>query len=190
MTSPLYPKFEKRIDDATLRLIRTQVEPWNFIQRRLKLQTFDGRTISYEGIGFEGSPRHVFWSRFIEPFLEDIVVNELTAAIASAKKCEVDARVLLPEVQGLLLSSCRRTLQRMADVDRRLLGQGFPESVPLRSIEREYAAMREFIEKHVQAELAMWKSRPAYELWYERNKFWVWAVGTVLAVASLTVKFL
>ena len=160
------------------------------MRQRLQVNAFCGRSISYERIEFEGSPRLVFWSRYIEPFLEDLAVKELTAAVALAKEREVDGPELLVQVQGLLLSACRSTLERMAEIDRRLLGKGFPTSIPLRSIEPEYTALQEFIERHVRAELAMWKRRPAYERWYERNKFLVWVLGIVLAVAGLAVKFL
>jgi len=78
----------------------------------------------------------------------------------------------------------------MAEVDRRLLGNGFPEKVPLRNIDPEYHAMGEFIEKHVRAELAMVKPRRTIEQWYEQNKFWVWLIPIVVAVASLAVELL
>ena len=78
----------------------------------------------------------------------------------------------------------------MAEIDRNLLGQGFPERFELRPIVRECEVMREFIEKHVRAELEMWRPRRWYEGWYERNKFLVWAIGTLIAVAGLAVKFL
>ena len=78
----------------------------------------------------------------------------------------------------------------MAEVDRNLLGQGFPERVELRPIARECEAMREFVEKHVRAEIEMWRPRRWYEGWYEQNRFLVWAIGTLVAVAGLAVKFL
>ncbi|MGA0610641.1 hypothetical protein [Caldimonas sp. KR1-144] len=156
----------------------------------MRVKKHDGHFISYEGAGFEGSPRRVFWSRYIEPFLEDLVVREITAASKEARERHVDARQLLPEVQGLLLSGCSKVFQRMAQIDQRLLGKGYPATVPLRSVAAEYQGMQEFIAKHVTAELAMWKPRRAYEVWYEQNKFVVWVVGAVLAVAGLLVKFL
>ena len=78
----------------------------------------------------------------------------------------------------------------MAQTDQRLLGKGDPQSVPLRPVEREVANMKDFIEKHVRAELEMWKPKAWYEEWYERNKFWVWTVGTLVAAAGLVAKFL
>lgn len=192
MTTPLYPTFDKHIGDAAERLLRSQVDPWAFLNsgHPLRLTTFDGRNIAYQGIGFEGSPRHVFWSRYIEPFLEDLVVQQLTTAMKEAREREVDARLLLPEVQGLLLSACRKIFARMAQIDQRLLGKGFPQSVPLRPIENEYQSMKEFIDKHVQAELEMWRPKRWYEKWYEKNKFWVQVLGVLLAIAGLVAPFL
>ena len=192
MTTPLYVTFEKRINDAVEQLLHKQVEPWVFFNsgHPIQVKKFDGRNISYQGGGFEGSPRDVFWSRYMEPFLENLVVQEITAAVSAARERRVDARLLLPEVQGLLSSSCGKVFARMAQTDQRLLGKGYPQSVPLRSVEREVASMKEFIEKHVRAELEMWNPKSWYEEWYERNKFWVWAVGMVVAVAGLAAKFL
>lgn len=190
MTTPLYPTFDKRIADATNRILNEQVEPWLFIHHHLSVKRFDGQSISYEGAGFEGSPRHVFWTDYIEPFLRDLIVKELDAAVGAATKREVDGKKLIPEVRGLLFSSCNKVLARMAEVDRRLLGKGFPQDVPLRDVQPELEELRNFLDLHVSAELAMWKPRPAYEQWYERNKFWVWALGLVITVAGLAAKFI
>ena len=190
MTTPLYPTFEKRVDDAVSRIAREQVEPWLFMQKKLVVKRFDGHQISYEGVEFEGSPRDVFWSGYIEPFLEDLVVKEFSAAVTAAKDRDVDARLLIPEVQGMLLSASRKVLSKMAEVDQRLRGHGYPQQVALRGVEPEYARLREFIDRHALAELQMWKPRPAYERWYERSKFWVWAVGIVVALAGLAAKFI
>ncbi len=72
MTTQLYPTFRKRVDDAIEQLIKQKVTPWSFLTAGppFRIKSFDGKQIAYEGVGFEGSPRQVFWSRYIEPFLE------------------------------------------------------------------------------------------------------------------------
>ena len=191
MTTPLYPTFRKRVNDAVEQIIKQQVTPWSFLTAGppFRVKMFDGKQIAYEGVGFEGSPREVFWSRYIEPFLEDLCISEISAAVAMAKERGMDARLLLSEVQNLLSVGCRRTYVSMADVDRRLRGKGYPEKVELRSIDREASAMAEFIEERVRAELAMWKPKSRVELWYERNKFWVWVIGIVVSILGLWAKF-
>ena len=190
MTTPLYPTFRKRIEDATERIIRDQVTPWGFFTAGppFKVKQFSGREISYEGIGFEGAPRTIFWGRYIDPFLEALAIEEIEFAAFSAKERRVDAYLLLPEVRGLLNAAVQQVFREMAEIDRRLLGKGFAETVLLRSIEGEVGQLRAFIEERVQCELAMWKPRSAAEEWYDRNKFWVWVVGIVIGVAGLAVK--
>lgn len=192
MTTPLYPTFEKRIADSIERIIRDQVDPWVFLNagHPMRVTQHNGRPISYEGIGFEGSPRLVFWSHYIDPFLEELVVQQTVAAAKEARERQVNAKKLLLEVQGLLLAGCSKVFQRMAQVDQRLLGKGFPETIPIRPIDNEYRRMQDFIAKHITAEIDMWRPRRWYEDWYERNKFVVWVVGAVLTLAGLAVKFL
>lgn len=192
MTTPLYPTFRKRAHDAFDELIKQQVTPWSFLTAGppFRIKKFDGRKIAYEGIDFEGSPREVFWSRYIEPFLEDICVSEITSAVSVATEREVDGRLLLREVQELLSAGCLRVYKQMADVDRRLRGKGFPKNVPLRPIEREVRQMDRFIDELVRSELAMWVPKPRYEVWYERNKFMVWAIGILLVLAGIAVSLI
>jgi len=188
--TPLYPTFNKQVADAVQHLIDEQIEPWVFMRQGLSVKCFNGRGVTYEGIDFEGSPRTVFWSGYIEPFLEDLIVKQLAAAVVAAKDRDVEGRELLGEVQGLLFAGCQRVFYKMAEVDRRLRGHGYPNSVDLRSVDGEIAKMRHFLDRHVQAELQMWNPRSCCERWYERNKFWVWALGIVVTIVSLIIKFI
>ena len=144
MTTPLYPTFQKRISDAFEQLIKDQITPWCFLNsgKPMQVKMHDQKLIRYEGIGFEGSPRNVFWSRYIEPFMEEICINEMNAAVKMSEERNVDAKLLLREVEGLLFSGVRKSFSEMAKTDQRLRGRGYPEKVPLRSIETEYERMK------------------------------------------------
>ena len=86
MTTPLFPVFQKRINDTFEHLRKNQVTPWAFLntEHPMKVAAFDKTQISYSGVCFEGSPEHVFWSRYIEPFMEEIIINEVDAAVTMA----------------------------------------------------------------------------------------------------------
>lgn len=193
MATPLYPTFEKRVNDAVKQLIRQQVTPWVFLTtgRPLNVSTFDGRQIHYEDVAFEGSPREVFWGRYIEPFLEDLTISEIAEAVSMARDRGVDGRLLLPELRMLLSTGYRKVYMRMADVDRRLLGKGCPDRVGLKSIEPETHLMGQFLDERIRAELTMWKPKSNIENWFKRNTFWAWAIGlglpTILAIVGLLV---
>lgn len=190
MATPLYPTFKKRVTDAIEQLITKQVTPWSFIKAGppFRVNRFDERQIAYQGVGFEGSPREVFWRQYIEPFLEDLCISEISAAVRMAKERGVDGKSLLLELQSLLSSGFTRVYERMADVDRRLRGKGYPESVPLRSVEYEILRMNRFLEERVLAEIEMWQPKPWHQDWYENNKFWVWLIGAILSVGGILAK--
>jgi hypothetical protein len=173
MTTPLYPTFRKHINDAINQLIQNQITPWSFLNsgKPLRIYNFDKKQISYDGNGFEGSPREVFWSRYIEPFLEDICISEIAAAIEMAKQRNVDAKLLLPEIQDLLSAGVRKVFSQMAEVDRRLRGKGFPDKVHIRTTDTEIKNMNEFIEERILAELAMLKTCSKDEISLQNTKF-------------------
>jgi hypothetical protein len=161
MPTPLYPTFRKRAADAIEQLIRQQVTPWSFMAAGppFRIKYFDGRQIAYEGVTFDGSPRKVFWSRYIEPYLEELCISEITAAVSMAHEKQVDAKLLLPELQGLLSAGFQKVYGQMADVDRRLRGKGYPQNVSLRPIDQELRAMEQFLDERIRSEIEMWKPK-------------------------------
>lgn len=184
MTTPLYPAMRKRVDDAVHLLVQNQVTPWSFLTAGppFRSKYFDGKPINYQGIGFEGSPHTVFWGRYIEPFLENLCVTEIAFSVATAKERDVDGRATLSELANLLKAACRRVYEAMAETDQRLRGRGFPNSVNRRPIENEYAGMVQFIDSHVGAEVAMWKSKSRLETWAAGNNFWKFVIPIVVSV--------
>jgi hypothetical protein len=192
MTTPLYPLFKKRVEDAIQGLIRKQVTPWSFLTAGppFRIKMFDGREISYAGVRFEGTPRLVFWSGYIEPYLEQLSISEVTDAVSLAREKRVDAKLLLSELRNLLSSGCSNVYREMANVDRRLRGGGSPQSVKLRSTDEESQVMDRFIRERVDAEVKMWTSPSRrLERWYEWNRFWVWAIAVIVTVLGIIINF-
>jgi len=188
LATPLYPTTQKRIVDASETIIATQVTPWGFLNAgvQVKVRRFDGRDISYTNIGFQGSPREVFWGRYIEPFLEDLIVREIALTMDACRVREIDARLALPELQGLLVYSCQKVFSHMANIDQRLLANGDAQSAPLRATDTELTNMVTFIQTHCAAELEMWKPR-TLQVWWSHNQFWVWAFGSLLVIAGILI---
>jgi hypothetical protein len=187
--TPLYPTFQKRVGDAVDLLIKQQITPWMFMHsgHPLRVKRFDGGEISYGGIRFGGSSRDVFWGRYIEPFLEDLCVSEIGAAVTMATERNVDGKALLGELQVLLRAGFQRVYGEMAEVDQRLLGSGRPETIVERRIEPEITNMNTFLAVRIAAESGMWRQRSRLELWHERNRFWVWIVQSFIGVTALII---
>lgn len=187
MANPLFPTFDKRITDATDHIIQHQVIPWAFLKAgpKFSVKRFDGREISYQGVSYEGSPESVFWNGYIEPFLEALAIEEISRATSLSKERNLDLKEVLPQVEGLLISASYEVFDKMAAVDQKLRGKGFPESVPIRSTESEIGRMRSFISSHAKAELEMWKPKSRLQRLYEENTFLTWLIGAIFALTSL-----
>lgn len=124
-----------------------------------RIKSFNGREIAYQGVAFEGSPRHVFWSRYIEPFLEHLYISEIEAAVSMCHERYVDAKLLLPEVQDLLTAGVKKVFENMAEVDQRLRGKGYPEKINRQSVANYIQRMEAFVTERIRAELDMWEAR-------------------------------
>lgn len=156
----IYPIIFKFINDEWERLNRNQIIPWSFLTTGsgLSCKDYYGNEIIYAGIKFEGSPRNVFWNRYIEPFLEEISYKAIDLTINICKEKEEKIREPLLETGVQLKSLVRKAYASMADVDRRLSGRGYPQNVAKKDIDTEIAAMDKFIDARIQSEISMSKA--------------------------------
>lgn len=186
MRTPLEPTFRKRIRDSVSVLQQRQVTPWLFMTvAPFAVNRFDGRRISYSGIAFAGSPEQVFWNGYIEPFLENLCITEIEAAASIAREKTVDAREVMPEVIALLDEGITRIYLEMASVHERLYEMGERGEGGAVDTAPRIARMKQFARERVDAEIRMFRHPSAYERWFQRNQFCVWAVPTVISLIAL-----
>ncbi len=190
MMTPLRPTIEKRIGDQFSLLREKQVEPWSTFGSGVPFEVYSytGKKVSYEGIKFEGSPQMVFWSRYIEPFIESIVTSEIKSAVALLSGTKVNPESLLIEAQELFLKETRAIFERMSEIDHRQRSYGYPEHTAKRSIEPEYHQVEKFIKLHIAAEIEL-SQRSKFENWYKNNQFSVWVIGSVITVIGICAAF-
>jgi hypothetical protein len=183
----LYPIINKLINDEWVRLHRDQIIPWVFLNtgRVFRCKDFYGKEIQYQGVLFEGSPREVFWGRYIEPFLEDISYRAIDQTIQLCnEKMEILKEPLL-ETSELLKILVRKAYDLMADVDQRLRGSGFPQNIMKRSVDGEIAAMDIFIDDRVKSEIAMYKPPVKSIKFYHEHPFLFWSISIFLGILSV-----
>lgn len=192
--SPLRPALERFLRDRFVKLEREQITPWAFLNSGATMSVTDyyGRKIAYRGVGFEGSPSRTFWSNYIEPFLEQIACEAIAYARNLSSEKRVDPRGSILAVHGLLLGHIRGAYDRMAGIDRRLRGRGFPEKVPLRSTMRELQSMEAVIQRHVAAELQTLPRPPSrwarLNDWVKDRPLAKWLVAPVVALLRLLIR--
>lgn len=185
MKNNLSQKIEKFINDEWIKLDQNQITPWAFMTAGppFHCKTFYGKDINYQGIEYEGSSQHVFWGRYIEPFIEDIVGRSIDYIVTLCKEKEQSPEAPLEEAEKLLKTLSAKAYKRMADIDQKLRGKGYPQSVKKRDVFSEQAAMDAFITKAVIAEKAMFKKTLWINEFYSKHPFLFWLITLAVTVA-------
>lgn len=137
-----YPEISFKIQSAFRQLDQDKVTPWAFLLSNMSpVVDFVGRTIRYSGVAFEGTPQHMFWNGFIEPFLEVQIAEGFQLALDHAHKRNVDASSCILVARNELYDGITSIYRRMQDIDRRLRGKGDPHSLPLHDVKPAILAM-------------------------------------------------
>lgn len=191
--SPAFSIIKQKLEREFRVLEEKQVTPWAFLNasKPFRVEKFDGGFITCQGIKFAGSSRDVFWGSYIRLFLEDIVDRAFSETRAFCIEHDISRRMPLEETSSQLQRGCSRVYNRMADIDQRLRGEGFPDSVSKKDVFHEIDRMRDFVFARLDSENAL-SPKPEEKTvnsWYEQNKFWVWIIGVSLTVLGLLAKF-
>lgn len=188
--SPAFSIIKQKLEREFRVLEGKQVTPWAFLNtgKPFRVEKFDGGFISYQGIKFAGSPRDVFWGSYIRLFLEDIVDRAFSDTRAFCIEHNIPRQIPLKEAGSQLQLGCSRIYNRMADIDQKLRGEGFPDSVSKKNVTHEIDRMMDFIFTRLDSENGL-PEKKTVNTWYEQNKFWVWIIGITLSVLGLIAKF-
>lgn len=124
--SPLFKRTYKSVQDIDGKLTKL-IHRWRFFKAGppMKVTAYDGTEICYQGVAFKGSPVQVFWSGFIEPYIENYSVNVLEQTSALAIECQFSIEESIEEAKSLLFVMVHRIYHEMAETDKILRGDGF-----------------------------------------------------------------
>jgi hypothetical protein len=172
--SPAYSFIKERVELEFERLKRERVVPWAFFltEKGVRLTDFFGKQVGYTGGGlqFDGSPREYFWNGFIQPFLNDIVSRSFSETEEFCRKKGLDWRLPLEETGLFLKAGVNGVYQRMSDIDQRLRGKGYPNSVTKYDPSGKMAVSNAFIEERLSAELALAQNTTIGEKQMDKSK--------------------
>lgn len=126
-------KIQKLVYHEQKQLIKHHIDNWllGFKKGRFETKYFDGETICYEGVKFEGSPRNVFLNDYIEPFLLDATDRLIDAASNIFKNSKVNSLSAFSKLRSEITNFYDCTYSRMAHVDRALRANGNPSALQL-----------------------------------------------------------
>lgn len=144
--TPLYPLIQQRVAE-TARPLAERLEVWRMMNSRASLRTsnFNGKSVSYQGVMFDGTPRVVFWGDFFEPFMFDAVRQSLEWVIEACRDRHLEASEYLSEATALLNLLVAQAYEEMARTDQLLRGRGYPDSVAPVQVAHKVEAMKKRI---------------------------------------------
>ena len=125
MASEIYIPINKLVSEKQKELISLVVH-WSFISAGPPFESkkYDGSLIRYQGIKFQGSPQMVFWSGYIEPYLENYGLEIIETIGKSSYESGIEIEAAIKECISALNNMVLSVYNQMAEVDSRLLGNG------------------------------------------------------------------
>lgn len=125
---------------------------WRFFNANgFKGRYLDGREISYSGIKFAGSPRHVFWKGLFEPYLDNVIRKSIQWTIRECEQRGLSSSIYLDETKSLLGTLIAWVYGQMAEVDVILRGNGAPDWTTKEDVSSKIESMRRHADTLVDA---------------------------------------
>jgi len=154
-----YPEISFEVGNQFKRLIGEKLRPWVFLNtgEMAPVEDFYGHSIQYRGLAFEGTPREVFWGKFIVPFLEAICACAFDFASDRAEKRKADYRNIIIHTHQCLTNGLYKVYNEMQDIDRRLRGKGFPQKVRPQDVSLKVKKMQTRFDEYRDSALLMFE---------------------------------
>lgn len=182
-TSPYYVTREKAIRDTFGDFKKNSLTPWCFFNagKEITIENRRGSKVNYGGIKFDGSPETVFWNSFFWPCIEDIIAEQFEASVDTCIDDKYFEDNALTETADLLRSHVTKFLNDMAEVDQLIKGEGFPNNVKRRSVDKEIARFNDDIDRHLHsARQKIGHRKPNF---WRANQWWIQLL--IAAAASI-----
>jgi len=153
-SSPLNEIIKADVEEVTQTLLKDTIQPWIFFRSHgVHIKKIDGSSISISGVEYSGSAITVFWEGFVDAY-----IKKRSRELIDSTRLKAVARNILVQdaLQDLLVhlhSMIIEIFNRMAVIDQRLRGKGFPESVHKKDVQHRIDRIYKVINSLVNAEI-------------------------------------
>jgi hypothetical protein len=189
--TPLYEKTKQKIEDFYIDIDRNKLTPWSFLRtgKMREIKDYYDRSIRYQGVEFEGSPRIVFWEGFIEPFLEHGIIDILEQVSEEAQRKNLDPEACINEAVSLLYGRISKVYSRMAEIDQKLRGKGYPNKVKRRDVSQRIKKMHDYLREQQNAitEIAKSQSIQAPKEKFRQSNTFKFVVIPLLGIIVMSI---
>jgi hypothetical protein len=152
--TPMYARTRKKVDELEHMLIDDKITPWRLLPtgKPIEITDYYGKTLHLEGVAFSGSVRTGFWGNFIEPFIENGIIEVLDATAEECRSNNLEPKPYLEEAARLLAFMISKVYEYMAETEKRLLGMSHQER---RDVSDKISKMNQILEEHKKAALLL-----------------------------------
>jgi len=159
-TSPLNAIIQADVKEAAQEILVKAINPWIFFNSHgIDIPKVNGKRISIKGFEFSGSALDVFWGGFADEWVQKTgrELIELTRRKAIERGLPVAPALTdcLNEIRLMVAT----IFNRMAEIEQRLKGKGYPKSVPKTDVSHLIQINVDDLEKIVEAEFMASLSR-------------------------------
>ena len=152
--SPLNEIIKADVEDVTQALLKDTVEPWIFFgSHGVHIKKVDGSSIAISGLEYSGSAVTVFWDGFVDAYIKKRSRELIDSIRLKAIARNIPVQHALEDCLVYLHSMIVEVFNRMAVIDQRLRGKGFPESVQKKDVQHRINRNYEVIKGLVNAEI-------------------------------------
>ena len=153
--SPLNEIIKADVEDVTQAILKNTVEPWIFFRSHgIHIKKVDGSSISISGVEYSGSSVTVFWEGFVDAYIKKRSLELIESTRLKAVERKILVQNALQDCLVHLHSMVVKIFNRMAVIDQRLKGKGFPNSVQKidvqQRIEKNYEVIRALVKDEIE----------------------------------------
>lgn len=157
--SPIYALIKAEVDREGNAFLKQKIDPWLFFNvKGVNIEKSDGSQINISGFEFSGSARLVFWDGFVDEELTALALSLFEDARTKAIEHDVPIESSILACNDCLSGLVLRVFERMADIDQRLRGKGYPNSVSKENVGERASNLCRVIEKFAEAHIASAKA--------------------------------
>lgn len=122
------------------------------------VKDFYGNEVScMQNYSFSGTIMDVYW-QFFDPFLKDYIRKEVEIIRKKAEEAKLDGAETLEIFRVNMKGAIKQIYDRMADIERLMRGNGFPDKIKVRPIEDYCTRMNWEIDEKVDAQISIYRS--------------------------------
>lgn len=129
-SSPLDEIIKADVEEVTKDILKDTVDPWIFFNSNgVKIEKVDGSSISISGFEYSGSAVLIFWNGFIDAYIKKRSRELIETTRLKAIERKISVQGALEACRSHIHAMISEIFNRMAIIDQRLRGKGYPNSV-------------------------------------------------------------